>query len=381
MIYLDHAATSFPKPHRVVREMEKCLSRYGGNPGRGAHLLSRTAAETVFRCRETGARLFSLKDPLRLVFTENATMALNIAIQGLLRKGDHVLISDMEHNAVWRPIEAMQRAGIISYDTYPSMACDREMTSTRICAGIARRLRSNTRMVIACHSSNICSYTAPIKEIGAFCHRHGLLFLVDGAQSAGHIPIHMEEDQIDALCLPGHKGLLGPQGSGMLLLGEGICPRPLLFGGSGYASLEPQMPRELPERLEAGTLPTPAIAGLLRGMEEVERVGLDHIRNHQVTLGKQLTDGLQRLPGIHLYAPHHPGGVVLFSIDGKSADQLGKALDEKGFCVRTGFHCAPLAHKTLQTPPDGAVRVSVGASNIPLHIDLFLEAMEEIVKQ
>ncbi len=381
MIYLDNAATSYPKPRGVVREMEKSLFRYGGNPGRGSHRLSREAAHTVFTCRQTAAEMFGASDPSRVVFCSNTTAAVNTALFGLLQKGDHLLISDMEHNAVWRTAEHLRREGIIEYDVFPTMAKDPAATPSRICGKMARLLRPNTRMVMVNHASNICSYIAPVREIGGFCRRRGIMLGVDGAQSAGHIPIDIKEMNIDVLCLPGHKGLEGPQGSGMLILGEEITPRPLLYGGSGFASLEGEMPLELPERLEAGTLSTPAIAGLWRGMLEIGKMGIDTVRHHEIALGEQLKEGLAGMEKVRLYGAHHKGGVVLFTVENMASDTVARLLDEKGFCLRAGFHCAALAHKTLGTPSEGAVRASVGPYNTPLHIDLFLEAMEDICKE
>ena len=262
MIYLDNAATSFPKPHRVVEEQLRCMQLYGGNPGRGSHALAMAAAEKIYECREELASFFGSPNLENVIFTMNTTMALNTAIKGLLRRGDHVLISDMEHNAVFRPIYKLSRDGVITYDVFQTFPTNATRTTDSICASILEKLRPNTRMLICAHASNICSATLPLAEIGALCRKKGILFLVDAAQSAGHLPINMVKMQIDALCAPGHKGLWGPQGCGVLILGEGIVADTLIEGGSGYNSLEGNMPTEVPERYEAGTLPTPAIAGL-----------------------------------------------------------------------------------------------------------------------
>ncbi len=379
MIYLDNAATSFPKPASVTEEMTRCMRQYCGNPGRGSHRLAMEAAEKIYECREEIADFFSSENPENVIFTMNTTMALNLAIKGLLREGDHVLISDMEHNAVLRPLYKMASSGRISYDVFPSLVGDPRANAQRICAGIARLIKPNTRMLICSHASNICSYHFPLESIGAFCRRHGILFVVDAAQSAGHLPIDVEKMKIDALCVPGHKGLLGPQGSGFLLLREGLAAETLIEGGSGYHSLDGEMPTEAPERYEAGTLPTPAIAGLCQGVREVRRMGVEKIFCHISSLNCRLQENLQQLPGVTVYAPQHQGSVLLFHVEGFSADALGEALNRRGFCVRAGFHCAALGHQVLGTPHGGAVRVSPGIFNTNAHIDAFSSAVEDLL--
>lgn len=377
MIYFDNAATSFPKPRRVAEEQLRCMQIYGGNPGRGSHALALAAAEKIYECREELASFFGSSNPENVIFTMNTTMALNIAMKGLLQKGDHVLISDMEHNAVFRPIYKLARDGVITYnvfDTFPTLP---SRTPEMICASILEKIRPNTRMLVCAHASNICSATLPLAQIGALCRQKDILFVVDAAQSAGHLPIDVEAMKIDALCAPGHKGLWGPQGSGILVLRDGIVADTLLEGGSGYNSLEGNMPQDAPERYEAGTLPTPAIAGLLEGVREVKRLGLSHIHAHECALITRLYERLAAMPKVSLYAPHHVGGVLLFSVQDISSDRVGSFLNERGFCVRTGFHCAALAHATLGTPPSGAVRVSPSLFNTMVQIDAFADTLKE----
>ena len=377
MIYFDNAATSFPKPRRVAEEQLRCMQIYGGNPGRGSHALALAAAEKIYECREELASFFGSSNPENVIFTMNATMALNIAMKGLLKKGDHVLISDMEHNAVFRPIYKLAREGVITYDVFDTFPTLPTRTSEMICASILEKLHPNTRMLICAHASNICSATLPLAQIGALCHQKGVLFVVDAAQSAGHLPIDVDTMHIDALCAPGHKGLWGPQGSGVLVLSDGIVADTLLEGGSGYNSLEGNMPQDAPERYEAGTLPTPAIAGLLEGVREVKRLGLSHIHAHECTLIARLYERLAAMPTVSLYAAHHAGGVLLFSIQDISSDRVGSFLNERGFCVRTGFHCAALAHATLGTPPSGAIRVSPSLFNTIAQIDALADTLKE----
>lgn len=376
--YLDNAATGFPKPRCVYEEQLRCMQFYCGNPGRGSHALSMAAAEKIYECREEAAAFFGSSHPENLIFTLNTTMALNIAIKGLLHRGDHVLISDMEHNAVWRPIFKLAERGEISYDVFPTYDPVCKRSAAEICGGILALLRPNTRMLICAHASNICSASLPLAEIGALCRSKGILFVVDAAQSAGHLPIDVERMQIDALCVPGHKGLLGPQGTGMLLLADGLLADTLMEGGSGYQSLDGSMPLESPERYEAGTLPTPAIAGLLEGIREVKRQGLESIFEHEKALHFRLARRLSEPGGITLYAPHHVGSILLFNLDGIPSDRVAEALNARGFCVRAGFHCAALAHKTLGTPSTGAIRVSPSLFNVPEDIDAFADAVAQI---
>lgn len=384
LIYFDHAATSFPKPRPVVEEVLRCMTEYGGNAGRGSHALAMAAAEKIYECRTGIARHFGVDDPARVLFTLNTTSALNTVLKGLLRDGDEVLISDLEHNAVLRPLAKMAGEGRISFSEFPSMTGDERRSAVRICAGIARRLTPKTRMVVTTHASNLCSVTMPIREIGAFCHRHGLLFVVDGAQSAGHEKICLDESEIDALCIPAHKGLLGPQGCGVILLGRAIAPEALdtlVEGGNGMASLEREMPLVLPERYEAGTLPTPAIAGLCEGVKIVERIGTDAIAEHERTLFRRMRELVGNIDGVTLYAPEYEGAVLLFSLDGIPVDRVGRKLGERGICVRSGYHCAALGHQTLGTPEGGAVRASFGIYNHLGEVERFARTLDEIARE
>lgn len=363
MIYFDHAATSYPKPKSVRREMIRCLCQYGGNPGRGAHALSLAAAEKVYECRERAAAFFGVAEPERVFFTMNTTQGLNTVLKGLLHSGDHVLLSDLEHNAVWRPLYKMAKDGKIEMDIFPSYVKRFQNSAREICEGISARIRPNTRLLVCTAASNICSAFLPIAEIAALCRRHGIFCVVDGAQGGGHRPISVDGMGLDALCLPGHKGLLGAQGCGMVLLGKGVRPEVLCEGGNGLYSLEGEMGDLLPERYEAGTLPTPAIAALCEGLKHLEEMGLEAVAAHERTLYRRSRELLGNTRGVTLYVPHHEGAVLLFSVRGMPSEEVAKRLDEKGICVRGGFHCAALAHQTLGTPSDGAVRVSFGLGN------------------
>lgn len=380
MIYLDNAATSFPKPPQVLEEVSRCMREYCGNGGRGSHALAIASAEAIFRCRQVAAELFSFPKPENVIFTWNATMALNMAIKGLVRRGNHVLISDMEHNAAFRPVYKLAREGMIKYDIFPTFPLETQGRDEKIIAGIERMITPKTKLLICAHASNICSSTLPLEKIGRLCRKKGLWFVVDGAQSAGHLPIDMTKMHIDALCVPGHKGLFGIQGSGMLILGEDIVAETLIEGGNGVNSLEGRMPLFSPERYESGTLPTPAIVGLCEGIRFVQETGVERIGAHLRQLNQQLQHRLLCMEGIEVAAPNCVGSVLLFRSNAIPADRLGEMLNDLGFCVRTGFHCSALAHRTLGTPPTGAVRVSPSIYTTAQEMELLADAVQELVR-
>ena len=383
MIYLDNAATTFPKPRVVVDAVSECLSDACGNPGRAGHALSVRAGEIVYSCREAAASFFGSDAPENVVFAENATGALNLALYGMLRRGDHVLISGIEHNAVLRPVHAMLAEGV-TYSVYPVSSDPDEVVR-----GMEKRLRPNTRLVVACHASNICGIVLPLDRIGAFCEKHRLRFLVDASQSAGKLPLNIGEIRADAVCAPGHKGLYGPPGVGFVLFGDryrgenGKRLRPLLSGGSGSRSLEPEMPPFLPDRLEAGTLPLPAIAGLEAGIRAVSSIGPERLAAYEGELAGEAAERLSALPGVRVWLPELSGknGIVLFTVDGIPPEEGAAKLDERGICVRAGYHCAPLAHRTVGTPAGGGIRASFSMYNTGSDVDALCEAVREISEQ
>ena len=378
MIYLDNAATSFPKPPSVVREVNRCLSSYCGNPGRGSHTLSRRSAEKVYSARENAASFFGSGKPEGVIFTYNDTYALNIALKGILRRGDHVIISDMEHNSVYRPICRMAKDGRITFDVFGTFCRSAQRDTNGIIRSIERLIRPETRLVAVTHASNICSASLPVREIGELCRRHGILFLVDAAQSAGHLPINMEEMNVDLLCAPAHKGLFGIQGCGLLLIRGETELSTLIEGGSGVNSLLTDMPELPPERYEAGTLCVPAIAALDEGLKFVRSVGLDAIREHEEKLYTRALSVLSEMHGIHIYVPHCVGSTLLFNIEGKTPEQVSDLLDRRGICVRSGFHCSPLGHASLGTGENGAVRASFGFFSRQKDVDMLCRALKEI---
>ena len=378
MIYFDNAATSFPKPPAVIRKTADCQKHFCGNPGRGAHKLSLAASECVYACREKLADLFDAA-PERVIFTYNTTYALNLAIKSFYSEGA-VLISDLEHNSVRRPCATLTD-DLRIFDSHPELPDGNERDDAILSS--IEALSDGVKMLVCTAASNIVNLTLPIEKIGAFCREKKILFLVDAAQAAGHFRLSVRDSQIDALCLPGHKGLYGPQGTGVLILGENALPsHSFLEGGSGVSSRSLTMPDYPPERFEAGTLAVPAIAGLSVGLDEIVKIGLDRIAEHEKKLFCRLREYLKKGLGgkITIYEKERPGSIFLFNIDGIPSEKVAAALDERGFCVRAGLHCSPLAHDRIGTG-DGAVRVSFGIQHTLRETDRLAEAIIAVAEK
>ena len=375
MIYFDNAATSWPKPDAVPRAMERFLKEHGANPGRSGHALSIQAGRVVYEARERAARLFGHGDPMSLVFTKNATEALNLALQGLLQPGDHVITSTMEHNSVLRPLRFLEGRGV---------------AVTRVpCGGdgaldpgdVDKAITGKTKLVVLGHASNVVGTICPVAEIGRIARERDLLFCVDAAQSAGAIPVDMAAMGIDLLAFTGHKSLYGPQGTGGLCVGERAQGRlrPLMYGGTGSASDSDVHPAFLPDCFEAGTLNAVGLAGLAAGIAFVEERGIEAIRAHETALAARLLAGLGATPGVRLLGPRDAGrqtAVVSFNVDGWSCSEVAQAVEERaGICCRAGLHCAPLAHRQLGTFPDGAVRFGMGIFNTGTEVAAAIDAV------
>lgn len=384
LIYLDNAATTFPKPLCVTREVGNCIRTYCGNPGRSSHAMAMSSAQKIYECRERIASFFGSCHPENVIFTLNTTYALNIAIKGLLKRGDHVLISDMEHNSVFRPIENLKRKGFIDYSVFKTIENGKLRDADDIIRSVKKALiPQKTRMLICSHVPNICSAVLPIDKIGRVCRDRGIIFALDAAQSAGHLPIDVSRSYVDVLCAPGHKGLFGIQGCGFLLFGDGIMPNPVFEGGNGVSSLEWQMPDSLPERLEAGTLPTPSIASLSEGIAFLSSVGVEEIAMHERRLFEITRDMLLDSPELRatVYLPGSEGSVLLFNLDGIPSEALGRSLAEHGLCVRSGYHCSALGHKALGTLQSGAVRVSFSLFNSEKDIAALISCLKECSRE
>jgi len=372
LIYLDNGATSFPKPPAVEAAMSHFLLKVGGSPGRSGHRLSQEAARVVFECREALARLFGATDSRRIVFTLNATQALNTAIYGILKPGDRVITTAVEHNSTMRPLRDLEHRGVISLEVLP---CDR---AGRLDLGrLEAALRTRPRLLAAVHASNVSGAIVPLRAVGAMTRAAGTLLLVDAAQSAGALPIDVEADGIDLLAFTGHKALFGPQGTGGLWARPGVEPEPLFRGGTGSNSEREEQPDFWPDRLESGTQNAVGIAGLLAGVSFIEEKGLSVIRAHEIALTKRLIDGLQHVAGITLYGPEaaaERSPIVSVSFAGLVPSEAGFLLEEGfGVLTRVGLHCAPAAHRTLGTYPQGTVRFAPGFFTSDAEIDAALE--------
>ncbi|MBR6807032.1 MAG: aminotransferase class V-fold PLP-dependent enzyme [Clostridia bacterium] len=377
MIYLDNGATSFPKPHSVYSEMMKAMKTCGGNPGRGSNTLARRASDTIYKLRECAAEMFGAESE-NVILTYNATHALNLAIKGLARDGCHILMSDIEHNSVRRPVASLCRQRGCTYDVYPSCGGD----AGKIIENLQKLVKDNTKLLVMCHTSNIANLTLPAYEIGKFCRKRGIAYVIDASQSAGHIPVDLKHFGADAVCIPGHKGLYGPAGTGLLIIRDGQMIEGLMEGGSGVNSIEDTMPDFYPDRLEAGTLSAPLAAGLCRGISWVRCVGIQNIHAHECELSGLLLDYLCDMDGIRVYngGAGQLTSTVLFNVSAIPSVRVGELLDNSGICVRCGLHCSPLAHKTLKTGDGGAVRVSFGAFNTVDHVRRLVDEVHYIKK-
>jgi cysteine desulfurase family protein len=376
VIYLDNAATSCPKPPEVVAAVERTLREVCANPGRGAYEDALEAGRVLLRARRAVSRLCGIRDESRVVFALNCTQAINMALKGLLQVGDHVITSSIEHNSVTRPLAAMRDLGV----SVTRVPCAHDGTTDP--ADILAAIRPDTRLVALTHASNVLGTLMPIAEIGPALRERGILFLVDAAQTAGVFPIDVETQCIDLLALPGHKGLLGPQGVGALYVAEGIELRTMMEGGAGGDSASEEQPAELPDRYEAGTPNTPGIAGLAAGVGVVLEQGVDVIGGRETALADRLRRGLLELDGLKVYGPM-PGveaaPVVSLAFNGLASAEAAFIFDRAfGIAVRAGLHCAPDAHRVAGTLEEGMVRLSIGHATNEQDIDTALAACADI---
>lgn len=388
-IYLDNASTTFPKPQAVADAVYQYITHAGTNISRGTCAAS--SEDLVFATRELLCRFFGSEDSKNVVFTKNITESLNIIIKGLLHSGDHVLVSAMEHNAVMRPLQ--QIGAELTLDNAPADAitfsripCNEEGA---LCLDtLPQLLRPNTKAIIMTHASNVCGTVQPLAQLGSFCHKHNLKFIVDSAQSAGVVPINMQAMHIDALAFTGHKGLFAPQGIGGFVLRESMIDEitPLIVGGTGSLSHTEHTPRFMPDKFEAGTLNLPGIAGLHASLSWLQQQGIDKIRRHELTLTQQFIDGLQQLEVQKLLRIvgkmdcSDRVGVVSISTDIMDIAELAFILADKyAIATRVGLHCAPNAHKTLGTYPTGTLRFSFGWHNTTEEVNVALQALKEVL--
>jgi len=377
MIYLDNAATSFPKPACVITEMDRCMREYCANPGRGGHYLSLQASMAVTNARNTVCKLFNISDPMRLAFTKNATEALNIAIKSLASPECHIITTPMEHNAVMRPLRTLER------DMGIELSVVRGGIRGEVDPDdIKREIKSNTTLIICTLSSNVNGIIMPVAEIGRLSRQYGTAFLVDASQGAGSVNVDVEAQCIDMLAFPGHKGLLGPQGTGGLYVREGIRLKTLMEGGTGSNSEYIYQPEMMPDMLESGTLNTPGIVGLGAGAGYVGMIGTEIIHEYKNRLVRLMIDGLSQIPGVILYSDadiDKNSGIVAMNIAEMDSSELSNILDKDyGILTRAGLHCSPAAHRTLGTLRQGIVRFSFGCFNTENDVFSVLEAVARI---
>jgi len=376
LIYFDSAATTWPKPAVVWQAMESCIRNAGANPGRSGHQMALMAGRLVDEARELLATLFNITNPDRIVFTVNATEALNLAIKGLLKPGDHVVTSSMEHNSVTRPLYVLQGKGI----EVSKVSCARDGTIK--IEDIEKAIRPNTKAIVITHASNVTGTLMPIAEIGQLARKKGLRFVVDAAQTAGVFNINVPFMKIDLLAFPGHKGLYGPTGTGGLYIAEGLELTPLKEGGTGSMSDVPGQPDIMPERYESGTLNAVGIAGLAAGLKFIRSEGAEKIRQHEMELTQRFLKGAEKIKGLSIYGPEQiyaRAPVVSFSLAGKATGKVGTVLDKQyNIACRAGLHCAPDAHRTLGTFDQKLVRFSFSYFNKTEEVDYALRSLNEI---
>jgi len=377
-IYLDNGATSYPKAPGVGEAMLDYVNNVGANVNRSTYATASTAAMILLDTREQLCRLFNFDDPTHVIFTPGMTAGLNMLLKGYLKPGDHVIVSSMEHNAMMRPLVQLEREGV----EFSRIPADRD--------GIARAqdiiplIRPNTKLVAVMHASNVCGSLLPVKEIGAICRERNIPFILDAAQTAGHYPIDFKELGLSALCAPGHKGLLGPQGIGVMLMDHEFAKsvEPLIAGGTGSASDSEELPPYMPDRFESGTMNIPGVYGLNAALTYILEKGVDSFRAHEEVLTKRFLDGLKDIP-VRLAGTWDMDkrvGVIAVDFTGHDNAEAAFALEQAGILTRCGLHCAPSAHKTLGTFPQGVVRFSLGYASTEADVDGALEAIRAIAK-
>jgi cysteine desulfurase family protein len=378
MIYFDNAATTYPKPESVYQAVNKCMREYCANPGRSGHKLSMEAGRVVLEARELMAKLFNTKKSENIIFGLNATDALNTAIKGLVNKGDHVITTSMEHNSVLRPLKQLENAGVET-----SIVRCKETGEIDL-EELEGAIKNNTKMIVTTHASNVTGTIMPIKRISEIASRNNLHYIVDTAQTAGTYKIDVTDVNLDVLVFTGHKGLMGPQGVGGFYIKDGVALRQLREGGTGSMSESLLQPEILPDKYESGTPNTPGIAGLVAGLNFISEIGIDNIRSHEEELTSYFMEQLAEIEDIIVYGPrninsHAP--VVSINIKNRTSSEVSFILDSQfNIATRPGLHCAPMAHKTIGTNEQGAVRFSFGYFNEKHEIDESIIALKSIVR-
>lgn len=380
MYYFDNSATSFPKPKQVIDKMVEVMTEYGANPGRSGHRLALEAGRGIYETREKLSKFINSKDAMNVVLTRNATASLNLAIKGLLKNGDHVVTTTMEHNSVLRPIMKLKETIGIEVTILQA-----DIQGQIDLKELEKAILPNTKLVVTTHASNVIGTIYPIEEIAKIVHSKNAIYLVDASQSAGYLPIDVEKMGLDMVAMTGHKGLLGPQGTGALYIRDGIILDSIEEGGTGSKSYEFKQPDILPDKYESGTPNTPGIIGLGEGIDYIEKFGLENIVEHEWELTKRFMDGIKDFKFINIYGPsldQKRAPVVAINIGEEDSSEISNILDEEfDIATRPGLHCAPLAHKTIGTFEQGVVRFSFGYSNTIEEIDHAIESVKKITDQ
>lgn len=379
MYYFDNAATTFPKPETVYDKVYEAMKEYGANPGRSGHKMALKANREVYDTRVLLSKFFNIKDAFNLIFTFNCTTALNMAIRGTLKEGDHVITTSMEHNSVLRPVKHLESLGVENTIVY----ADEDGYITK--ESIEKAIRTNTKMIAMTHVSNLTGTVMPIEEIGKLAKAKGILFLVDASQSAGVIPIDVDKMNIDFLAFPGHKGLLGPQGTGGLFVRDGLNTDTIIQGGTGSESYSIYQPEIMPDKFESGTLNMPGIVGLKEGLNYILETGIENIRRKEEKLSCYFIEELRKIEGVRIYGHADAvqrAAVIPINILDMDSSEVSYILDDRyDICVRPGLHCAPLAHESIGTLEQGAVRFSFGPFNTEEEVEYSIRAIYEITKQ
>lgn len=361
LIYFDNAATGFPKPESVRKAAFRAFEECGGNPGRSGHILSANASKAIYECREEVASFLNFKYPERVVFTLNATHALNLSIKGLAVKNSHIIISDLEHNSVYRPVFSLceNKENNMEFSTFKaSLFSDKAVINSFV-----NSLKPNTKIAVITAASNICGRILPLKEISRICKEKGIILIVDASQLLGEAEFDFDVVKPDVLCSAGHKGLYGPTGTGFAIFSPEVTPKTIIEGGNGLVSELGEMGNELPEMLEPGTLNTVGICGLTEGIRYIRNYGIDKIKKECSEIEQYITKSLHQL-GANVYSNYNKKTpIILFNISGVPSDIVSSYLNDNGICTRSGIHCASLAHKALNTGEGGAVRISIGYNN------------------
>lgn len=380
MVYFDNAATTYPKPESVISAVTNAMRVYGANPGRAGHSMAYSTSELIYETRKNACEMFGSDDPAKVIFTPNCTFALNCAIKGLAKKNTHFIISSLEHNAVVRPLEALKSKGMCDYSVAKVERYDGETYMN-----FERLIRDNTVAVVCTGASNVFGKMPPLKGISALCKKNGLKLIVDAAQISGMFDINCKMDGVDILCIAAHKGLYAPMASGMMIINGDVSLDTVVEGGTGSYSAIPTQPQNLPDKFESGTLSVPLIAGINAGMKFVNKEGINSIRSHEASYVKKISNGLKSMKNVITYtdldSPYESfAPLISFNIVGKNSEETGALLNKKGIAVRSGLHCAVLAHRTYGTDETGTVRIAPSFFTNINDVNLLLNSVFEIAK-